>query len=99
MSQFVSPTRLLCCLLLFSFLVSSKSSHAGMAIKGTYVLHPSQVPNGLKKFKAGNIYIIYSGQNIKTEWRSAYMRGDTIINLKDFIDSTKGTLSYRLLFE
>lgn len=81
-------------LLFFSF-----SSQAGVIIKSTYVLDRGQFPGALKRHNPANIYIIYSGALIKSEWRSAFFKSDTIINLKGLLDSSKGTLSYRLCFE
>lgn len=71
----------------------------GIAIRGTYVLENTQYAPGLKKYKPSQVYIIYNGPYIKDSWRASFFRGDTIINLKGLMDSTKGGVkAYRLIF-
>jgi len=82
---------------LFSSLVSL--GNPGIVVGATYVLAKSQYPQVLKKHDPVAIYIVYKGALIGSNWRNTFFRGDTIINLKGFIDSTKGGLrAYRLIF-
>jgi hypothetical protein len=79
-------------------------ANPGAAVTGTYVLDRSQYPAPLKKFSPAGIYVIYtqlySGSRPKKPVpMDTYMRGDTIFNLKKFIESKEGGISgYRLVF-
>jgi len=79
-------------------------ANPGASVTDTYVLDRSQYPTALKKFNPSGIYIIYNfiyygGQPKKPVPKDTYMRGDTIFNLKKFIESNEGGVSdYRLVF-
>jgi hypothetical protein len=91
-------SRLACIILLF-VCFSPFSSMAGVIVRGSYVLDRSQYPGTLKRHNPADIFVIYSGRLIESKWRSAFMKGDTITNLKGFIDSTRASVEYRLSFE
>lgn len=81
------------------FFPVSVCGNPGIAVRGTYVLENSQYPPGIKKFRPSAVYMIYNGPYIKGGWRAAFLRGDTIVNLKGLIDSAKGGVkAYRLVF-
>lgn len=86
-------------LLAVTFFPVSVCGNPGIAVRGTYVLENTQYPQGLKEYRPSTVYIIYNGPYIKDGWRAAFLRGDTIINLKGLMDSTKGGVkAYRLIF-
>ena len=89
-------------ILLISSIFFSKPSwgNPGFRIQGTYVLESSQYPSALKKCNPSAIYIIFDVTGAGISAAKAFFHSDTIINLKGFIDSTKGGLkAYRLIFE
>ncbi|MFZ9388659.1 MAG: caspase family protein [Chitinophagaceae bacterium] len=73
-------------------------ANPGVYQSGTYVLEKKQYPLPIKKAGPAQVYLVYNGPGIKKTWASAFLRGDTILNLKAFLDSTKTTAVYRLIF-
>jgi hypothetical protein len=71
----------------------------GTGINDTYVLEKSQYPARLKRNNPSDIYIIYNEPLIKNSWSQKFFRKDTITNLKGLLDSSRASLSYRLIFE
>ncbi|MBI3137240.1 MAG: caspase family protein [Sphingobacteriales bacterium] len=92
------------CFTIFFFVLSagmlSAAAGPGIVIPGTYVLDGGQYPAAIKKWNARSVYIIYSGPLIRPAWRTAFFRGDTVINLKGLTDSAgKCIRAYRLVFK
>ncbi len=88
-------------LFLLMFIISCDSfANPGLGITGTYVLAKDQYPAALNKYQPSQIYIISGGSVTFANREKDFMIGDTIINLKGFIDSLKGGIkAYRLIFE
>lgn len=71
----------------------------GFGVKKTFVLHESQVPEQLKKYKANSLYLLYSGGN--SSWTtSQIVRNDTILNIKKFVETYSASITgFRLIYE
>ena len=70
----------------------------GVPIKATYVIAADQYPAALKKYKLKALYLLYAGNNGSGPASKTKMRGDTILNLQRFLDSSRETIDYRLVF-
>jgi len=93
------PPKIMCTGLILFWCACSAWSNPGIAIQGTYVLEKGQYPARLKKSNPTAIYIIYNGPLIKNSWSEKFLNKDTITNLKGLLDSSRASISYRLVFE
>ncbi len=73
--------------------------NTGLGIKKTFVLHGSQIPVQLKKYKASFFYLLYSGGTVS--WANAQIiRNDTILDLKKFTEAYSTSIKgFRLIYE
>ncbi len=103
MNLHICKANLVVAILLVNGLFFSNYSlgNPGVLRPTTYVLAAHQYPETLKKHNPSQIYIVGTGMYYSSaKWMEKFIKNDTIINLKGFIDSTRGGVkAYRLIFK
>lgn len=88
-------------LLLFFVLFLAKAVNAedGFLVETSYVAAKNQSLPAFKSFNNTQLVILYSGSSACLEKGRPFLKKDTIINLRSFLDSLKcGKIFYRLIF-
>ena len=88
--------------LLISGLLFSSTSFGNDGMNGgsTLVLETGQYPAAIKKYNPSKVYLLYWGGNPSSKrYEGIFLREDTIINLKRFIDSLGSHVTgFRLIY-
>ena len=84
--------------LILLFILIANKSFSGIYGHRTFVLLEKEYPAKIISLKPSAVYVTYSG-NIGSFKFTQFLKGDTIQNLRGFLDSSRyATIGYRLVF-